>query len=98
VATVSSQGSVRLLTAKDGGSSPRNPAVRPGPAQPAVPILESPAPVTGYVSTLEVSRRRLDRGLELAFQVKDGTAEAVATKAISGIYRIGLDNLSSAFD
>jgi mxaD protein len=96
-----SKGSVRLLTTQDGGQFTEE-LLSFDPARRSLQyrILKSPAPVTGYVSTLEVKPSESGSIVVWSsrFQVKDGTAEADATKAIAGIYRLGLDNLSSAFD
>ena len=91
------QGTVRVLTAKDGarfteelvGYSATSRTVR-------YRILSSPAPITEYVSTLHVEPRRDGSTVVWSsqFKVNAGTAEADAKKAIAGIYRMGLDHLA----
>jgi hypothetical protein len=91
------KGTVRLLSAKDGAQFTEelvahNPMSRTYKYR----IMESPAPVADYVSTLEV--REHNGGSTLVwsstFSVKPGTSEDEARKLISGIYRLGLDNLA----
>ncbi|MEO8654432.1 MAG: SRPBCC family protein [Ramlibacter sp.] len=93
----STQGSVRLLSAKDGAQFTEelvsyNPMSRTYKYR----IMESPAPVADYISTLEV--REHNGGSTVVwsstFSVKPGTTEEEAKKLISGIYRLGLDNLA----
>lgn len=96
-----SKGSVRLLTAKDGAQFTeelmRFDAVR---RRLKYRILQSPAPVIGYESTLEVRPSKAGSTVVWSsrFQVKDGTPEADAKMAIAGIYRLGLDNLATAIE
>jgi mxaD protein len=93
-----SQGTVRALIARDGGrfieeltsfdAASRSYKYR---------IMESPAPVADYVSTIEV--RAVGTGSAVVwssnFKVKPGTSEADARALISGVYRAGLDNLAA---
>ncbi|HSC65980.1 MAG TPA: SRPBCC family protein [Caldimonas sp.] len=96
-----SKGSVRVLTAKDGAQFTeellRFDAVH---HRLKYRILESPAPVIGYESTLEVKPSKAGSTVVWSsrFQVRDGTPEADAKKAIVGIYRLGLDNLATAIE
>jgi len=96
-----SKGSVRLLTATDGAQFTeelmRFDAVH---HRLKYRILQSPAPVIGYESTLEVKPSKTGSTVVWSsrFQVKDGTPEADARKAIAGIYRLGLDNLATAIE
>jgi hypothetical protein len=96
-----SPGTVRLLSAKDGAQFTEELLAYDAAARTLTyRILESPAPVIGYVSTLEV--RSSGPGSTVVwssnFTVKEGTSEADARKAIAGIYRLGLDNLAGSFD
>jgi len=61
-------------------------------------IIESPAPVADYVSTVQVKETPAGSTVVWSshFNVKAGTSEADAKKLISGVYRAGLDNLASA--
>lgn len=94
--TGNAKGTVRLLTAKDGAQFTEELLAHDDAARSyKYRILESPAPVSGYVSTLEV---RESRGGSMVtwsstFKVKPGTSEDDAKKAIAGIYRLGLDHL-----
>ncbi|HSI55303.1 MAG: SRPBCC family protein [Ramlibacter sp.] len=91
------QGSVRLLTAKDGAQFTEE-LVQHAPMSRMYKyrIMESPAPVSGYVSTLEVRERNGGSTVvwSSTFTVKSGTTDDEARKLISGIYRLGLDNLA----
>ena len=96
-----SQGTVRLLTSKDGAQFTEElVAVDPAKRGYRYRILESPAPVSGYVSTLEVKETPTGSAAVWSshFSVKPGTCEADAKKAIAGIYRAGLDNLATAME
>ncbi|MEO8523849.1 MAG: SRPBCC family protein [Caldimonas sp.] len=93
-----SKGSIRLLTAKDGAQFTEellthNAAMRIVEYR----ILNSPAPVTGYVSSLQVRETKTGSSVVWSsnFKVKPGTSDADAKKAIAGIYRLGLDNLAT---
>ncbi len=93
-----SKGSIRLLTAKDGAQFTEellthNAATRTVEYR----ILNSPAPVTEYVSTLQVKEAKAGTSVvwSSTFKVKPGTTDADAKKAIAGIYRLGLDNLAT---
>ncbi|HSC65983.1 MAG TPA: SRPBCC family protein [Caldimonas sp.] len=92
------KGSIRLLTAKDGAQFTEE--LLTHDAQTRVVeyrILNSPAPVTGYVSTLQVKEAKAGSSVvwSSSFKVKPGTSDDDAKKAIAGIYRLGLDNLAS---
>ena len=96
-----SEGSVRVLTAK-GGAQFTEELMRYDTVHHRLKyrILESPAPVIGYESTLEVNPSKDGSTVVWSsrFQVKNGTPEADAKKAIAGIYRLGLDNLATAIE
>jgi hypothetical protein len=90
-------GTVRLLSAKDGAQFTEE-LVSHDPISRSYKyrIMESPAPVADYESTLQV--REHNGGSTVlwtsTFTVKPGTSEEEARKLISGIYRLGLDNLA----
>ena len=93
-----SQGSVRVLITKDGGKFTEelvsyNAASRSYQYR----IIDSPAPVADYLSTIEVKETNAGSTVVWSsnFNVKAGTSEADAKKLISGVYRAGLDNLAS---
>jgi hypothetical protein len=92
------KGAVRILTTKDGARiteelvsySPRSMSY-------AYRIIDSPLPVTNYVSTLKVSKSKSGSTFVWSskFKAKDGTSDEEAKKVIVGIYRAGLDNLTN---
>jgi len=93
------RGAVRVLSTKDGGKFTEELVAYDAASRSfKYRIIESPAPVTGYVSTIEVKPSQGGSSVvwSSTFQVKAGTAEADAKKLISGVYRAGLDNLASA--
>jgi hypothetical protein len=96
-----SAGSVRLLATKDGAQFTEE-LVSHDAATRSLQyrILESPAPVVGYRSTLAVKPN--SKGSTVVwrseFQVAAGASEADVKKMISGIYRLGLDNLAGAIE
>jgi hypothetical protein len=63
-------------------------------------ILTSPAPVVDYRSTLAVNPGPDGSTVVWSseFKVKAGASEEEVKKLISGIYRLGLDNLATALD
>jgi uncharacterized protein YndB with AHSA1/START domain len=92
------QGSVRLLITKDGGKFTEE-LVSYNAASHSYKyrIIDSPAPVADYLSTIEVKETKSGSTVVWSsnFKVKAGTSEADAKKLISGVYRAGLDNLAS---
>ena len=93
-----SKGSIRLLTAKDGAQFTEELLTHDAHTHVVeYRILNSPAPVTGYVSTLQVKEAKAGSSVvwSSSFKVKPGTSDADAKKAIAGIYRLGLDNLAT---
>lgn len=93
-----SRGAARVLMTKDGGRFTEeliafDPAARAYQYR----IIESPAPVVDYVSTIQVKETPAGSTVVWSshFNVTAGTSEADAKKLISGVYRAGLDNLSS---
>jgi hypothetical protein len=92
------KGTVRVLTARDGAKFTEellshNVASRTYQYR----ITESPLPITGYVSTLEVKGNKGGSSVVWSsnFEVKAGASEEEVKKAIAGVYRAGLDNLGS---
>lgn len=93
-----SKGSVRVLTTRDGAKFTEElVAFDPASRSYQYRILESPAPVANYVSTIQVRKSRAGSAVVWSshFTVKAGTSEADAKKLISGVYRAGLDHLAS---
>jgi hypothetical protein len=92
------KGTVRVLTTKDGAKFieelvSHNAASRTY----AYRIIESPLPITDYVSTLEIKQNKAGSSVMWSsnFKVKAGASEEEMKKMISGVYRAGLDNLAS---
>lgn len=96
-----SKGAVRVLVTQDGGKFTEELVAFDAAARSyQYRILESPAPVMDYVSTIQV--RETTAGSTVVwssdFNVKPGTSEADAKKLISGVYRAGLDHLASMME
>jgi hypothetical protein len=92
------EGTVRVLTTKDGATFTEvlvshNAASRTYRYR----ITESPLPITGYVSTLEVKPNKGGSSVVWSsnFKVEDGASQDEMKKVIAGVYRAGLDNLGS---
>jgi Polyketide cyclase / dehydrase and lipid transport len=93
-----SKGTVRVLTTKDGGKFTEELVAFDAASRSyQYRIIESPAPVADYVSTIQVKETKAGSTVVWSsrFNVKAGTSEADAKKLISGVYRAGLDNLAS---
>jgi hypothetical protein len=93
-----SKGTVRVLTTKDGGMFTEELVAFDAASRSyRYRIMESPAPVVDYVSTIQVKETQAGSAVvwSSSFKVKAGTSEADAKKLISGVYRAGLDNLAS---
>ena len=96
-----STGSVRVLTTQDGARFTEalvdfDEAARSYQYR----IIESPAPVADYVSTLQVRPSKTGSTVVWSshFNVKPGTPEGDAKKLISGVYRAGLDHLAAVME
>lgn len=91
------EGTVRVLTAKDGARFTEELVSFSATSRTyRYRIIESPAPISDYVSTLQVKPHKDGSTVVWSshFKVNPGTPEADAKKAISGIYRVGLDHLA----
>lgn len=92
------KGTVRLLTTKDGAKFTEELVSHNAMSRSyQYRIIDSPAPVSGYVSTLEVKENKGGSTVvwSSTFTVKPGTTDDEAKKAIAGIYRLGLDHLAA---
>jgi len=92
------KGTVRVLTTKDGAKFTEelvahNTASRTYQYR----IIESPLPITDYISTLEIKPNKTGSSVMWSsnFKVNAGASEEEMKKTISGVYRAGLDNLAS---
>jgi len=92
------KGAVRVLVTQDGGQFTEELVDFDAAARCyQYRIIESPAPVADYVSTVQVSETAAGCTVTWSsrFNVKPGTPEADAKRLISTVYRAGLDNLAS---
>lgn len=90
------KGAVRVLTTKDGGKITEELTSYSAAGMTySYRILESPLPVKNYASTLKVTRTKTGSTVTWSstFDAKDGTSDDDAKKAMTGVYRAGLDNL-----
>ena len=96
-----SAGSVRLIVTQDGAQFTEELVSHDGASRRLeYRILASPAPVVAYRSTLAVKPHRDGSTVVWSseFKVKAGASEDEVKGLISGIYRLGLDNLATSFD
>jgi hypothetical protein len=92
------RGTVRVLTTKDGAKiTEKLMRYQPKGFAYTYSIIDSPLPVTDYVSTLQVKAAKSGSVVIWAshFKAKEGTADADAAKAIRDIYLAGLNNLKA---
>ena len=92
------QGTVRVLTTKSGSKFTEELVSYDAASRTyRYRIKESPLPISGYVSTLEVKPNAAGSSVvwSSTFEVKAGTSEDEVKKVITGVYRAGLDNLQS---
>ncbi len=96
-----SAGSVRVIATQDGARFTEE-LVAHDDAKHTLQyrILNSPAPVVDYRSTLSVRPDRQGSTVTWRsdFKVQAGASEAEVRKMIAGIYRLGLDNLATALE
>ena len=93
-----SKGSVRELTTKDGAKFIEELVMRDAASRTyQYRIIESPLPIVGYVSTIEVRENKGGSTVVWSsrFDVKPGTSGEEIQKVIAGVYRAGLDNLAT---
>jgi carbon monoxide dehydrogenase subunit G len=93
-------GTVRVLTLKDGGKiTERLEHYQPKNFLYTYRIMDSPLPVTDYLSTIQVKAAKGGSVVNWSshFKAKEGTEDAEAIKTMRGVYRAGLDNLKAKF-
>ena len=94
------KGSVRVLTTKDGAEFIEELVMHDAASHTCqYRIIESPLPITGYVSRLEVKHGNQGGSTVVwssHFGVKAGASDDEMKKTIAGVYRAGLDNLAAA--
>ena len=91
-------GTVRVLTAKDGAKFTEELVSHDAASRSyQYRIIESPLPIAGYVSTLEIKGTPGGSSVVWSsrFAVMPGASEEAVKKTIAGVYRAGLDNLRS---
>ena len=92
------EGEVRVLATKDGAKFTEELVSHDAASRTyRYRIIDSPAPVIGYVSTLQVKGTKTGSTVVWSsnFKVKAGTSDDEVKQTISGIYRAGLDNLAA---
>lgn len=95
------QGTVRVLTAKDGARFTEELVAFSATSRTyRYRIIESPAPISEYISTLQVKPHKDGSTVVWSshFKVNPGTPDDDAKKVISGIYRVGLDHLATVLN
>ena len=94
------KGSVRELTTKDGAKFIEELVMHDTASRTyRYRIIESPLPITDYVSTLEVKTGHNGGSTVVwssRFGVQAGASEDEMKKSIAGVYRAVLDNLAAA--
>jgi hypothetical protein len=91
-------GTIRVLTTKDGAKFTEELLSHDGVRHSyQYRIIESPLPISGYVSTIEVKEGNPGSRViwSSTFTANAGASGEEMKKAISGVYRAGLDNLQS---
>lgn len=92
------EGTIRVLSTKDGSTFTEE-LVSHSTASHSYQyrIIESPLPISDYVSTLEVRQNNAGSTVvwSSSFKVNDSASETEMKQAIAGVYRAGLDNLAS---
>ena len=99
--TGNSKGTVRVLATKDGAKFTEELLAYDSSSHSyQYRIIESPLPISGYVSKIEV--RKSQSGSRIIwssnFTVNPGASDEVMKKAIAGVYRAGLDNLKASLN
>jgi hypothetical protein len=92
-------GTVRVLTAKDGGRFIEELVSHDAGARAyQYRIIESPLPLVDYVSTLEVKENKSGSTViwSSRFGVKPGASAEDIRRVIAGVYRAGLDSLAAS--
>ena len=92
------KGEVRVLSTKDGAKFTEELLSHDRASRSfEYRIIESPLPISGYVSKIEVKRGRSGSHVvwSSTFRVDEGASEEEVRKTIAGVYRAGLDNLAA---
>jgi mxaD protein len=95
------RGTVRVLTATDGTRFTEELiAFDTGSRTVRYRMIDAPAPISEYVSTLQVKAHKDGSTVVWSshFKVDEGAADGDARRAIAGIYRLGLDHLAATLN
>jgi mxaD protein len=90
------KGTVRILAAKDGARFNEELLMHDAAARSyQYRIIDSPLPISDYVSTIEVKESKLGSRVVWSsnFSVNPGVSDELMKKTIAGVYRAGLDSL-----
>jgi len=96
-----SKGTVRVLATKDGAKFTEELSSYDAVARSyEYRIIESPLPLNGYVSRIEVKESKSGSRVvwSSSFTVNAGASGDEMRKTIAGVYRAGLDNLKANFN
>jgi hypothetical protein len=97
--TGNAKGTVRVLATKDGAKFTEELlSFDPAAHSYQYRIIESPLPISGYVSKIEVKQSGLGSRIIWSsnFTVNPGASDEAMKKTIAGVYRAGLDNLKAS--
>ena len=92
------KGTVRVLATKDGAKFNEELLMHDATSRSyQYRIIESPLPISGYVSTIEVKESKLGSRVvwSSTFTVNPGASDEAMKKTIAGVYRAGLDSLKA---
>lgn len=93
------KGTVRVLTTKDGAKFNEELLMHDATSRSyQYRIIESPLPISDYVSTIEVKESKLGSRVVWSsnFTVNPGASDEAMKKTIAGVYRAGLDSLKAS--
>jgi hypothetical protein len=93
------KGTVRVLATKDGAKFNEELLVHDAASRSyQYRIIDSPLPISGYVSTIEVKESQLGSRVvwSSSFTVNPGASDEAMKKTIAGVYRAGLDSLKAS--
>ncbi len=93
------KGTVRILATKDGAKFNEELLMHDATSRSyQYRIIESPLPISGYVSTIEVKESKLGSRVVWSsnFTVNPGASDEAMKKTIAGVYRAGLDSLKAS--
>ena len=99
--TGNSKGTVRVLATKEGAQFTEELLSHDAAAHSyEYRIIESPLPLSGYVSKIEVKESRSGSRVvwSSSFNVNAGASDEEIKKTIAGVYRAGLDSLKANFN